>query len=215
MVQAQARPAFLEVDLTSAQGVALRRSVSEKYGPTIVEAASLAERMFLSALAMGAGTAFYRRGDQACLCRRRMHRGFIQSERIGRNARRTLLCRALERGSTGWRRSNARLTLPAIANLAEVAHRTLARSHRRNRAGHGPTGTGRTTPLAMGQRQAARHRPHRPQRRYMTCCSRPIGACAAPPAAAPEATHGAQRWRGGRSYVRLGRLTRAAGTDRT
>ena len=47
MVQAQARPAFLEVDLTSAQGVALRRSVSEKYGPTIVEAASLAERMFL------------------------------------------------------------------------------------------------------------------------------------------------------------------------
>lgn len=44
---AQARPAFLEVDLTSAQGVALLRSVSEKYGPKIVEAASLAGRMFL------------------------------------------------------------------------------------------------------------------------------------------------------------------------
>jgi ribosomal protein S12 methylthiotransferase accessory factor len=44
---AQARPAFLEVDLTSAQGVALQRSVSEKYGPKIVEAASLAGRMFL------------------------------------------------------------------------------------------------------------------------------------------------------------------------
>jgi ribosomal protein S12 methylthiotransferase accessory factor len=47
MVQAQARPAFLEVDLISEQGVALRRSVSEKYGPKIVEAASLADRMFL------------------------------------------------------------------------------------------------------------------------------------------------------------------------
>ena len=43
----QARPAFLEVDLTSAQGVALQRSASEKYGPKIVEAASLAGRMFL------------------------------------------------------------------------------------------------------------------------------------------------------------------------
>jgi ribosomal protein S12 methylthiotransferase accessory factor len=44
---AQAYPAFLEVDLTSAQGVALQRSVSETYGPKIVEAASLAGRMFL------------------------------------------------------------------------------------------------------------------------------------------------------------------------
>ncbi|WFU16563.1 YcaO-like family protein [Bradyrhizobium sp. CB3481] len=47
MVQMQARPAFLEVDLTSAQGAALLSSVSEKYGPKIVEAASLAARMFL------------------------------------------------------------------------------------------------------------------------------------------------------------------------
>lgn len=44
---AQARPAYLEIDLTSAQGVALQRCVSEKYGPKITEAASLAERMFL------------------------------------------------------------------------------------------------------------------------------------------------------------------------
>ena len=47
MVQALARPAFLEVDLTSTQGIALRHSVSEKYGPKIAEAASLASRMFL------------------------------------------------------------------------------------------------------------------------------------------------------------------------
>jgi ribosomal protein S12 methylthiotransferase accessory factor len=47
MVQVQARPAFLEVDLASAQGIALQRSVSEKYGPRIVEAASLVARMFL------------------------------------------------------------------------------------------------------------------------------------------------------------------------
>ena len=44
---AQACPAFLEIDLTSAPGIALQRSVSEKYGPKIVEAASLADRMFL------------------------------------------------------------------------------------------------------------------------------------------------------------------------
>lgn len=44
---ALARPAFLEIELTSAPGVALQRSVSEKYGPKIVDAAGLAERMFL------------------------------------------------------------------------------------------------------------------------------------------------------------------------
>lgn len=44
---AQARPAYLEIDLTSVQGIALQRSVSEKYGPKIVGAAALAERMFL------------------------------------------------------------------------------------------------------------------------------------------------------------------------
>ena len=47
MVQEQARPAYLEVDLTSAQGIALLGSVSEKYGPKIVAAANLARRMFL------------------------------------------------------------------------------------------------------------------------------------------------------------------------
>jgi len=47
MVEAQARPAFLEIDLTSEQGIALQRSVSDRYGPKIVRAASLASRMFL------------------------------------------------------------------------------------------------------------------------------------------------------------------------
>lgn len=47
MAQMQARPAFLEIDLASAEGVALQGSVLEKYGPKIVEAASLASRMFL------------------------------------------------------------------------------------------------------------------------------------------------------------------------
>jgi len=47
MIEPQARPAFLEIDLTSEQGIALSRSVSDRYGPEIVRAASLASRMFL------------------------------------------------------------------------------------------------------------------------------------------------------------------------
>lgn len=47
MTEAQARPAFLEVDLTSEQGLALQRAVSDRYGPKMVEAARLASRMFL------------------------------------------------------------------------------------------------------------------------------------------------------------------------
>jgi ribosomal protein S12 methylthiotransferase accessory factor len=47
MIEAQARPAFLEVDLASEQGLALRRSVSDRHGPKIAQAADLASRMFL------------------------------------------------------------------------------------------------------------------------------------------------------------------------
>jgi len=47
MVGAQVGPAFLEVDLTSEQGLALKRSVSDRYGPKIVQATTLASRMFL------------------------------------------------------------------------------------------------------------------------------------------------------------------------
>jgi hypothetical protein len=41
------RPLLLDVDLMSAQGRALQQSVAELYGPKIVEAATLARRMFL------------------------------------------------------------------------------------------------------------------------------------------------------------------------
>jgi ribosomal protein S12 methylthiotransferase accessory factor len=47
MVEVQARPAYLEVDLTSEHGLALKQAVSDRYGPNIVQAASLASRMFL------------------------------------------------------------------------------------------------------------------------------------------------------------------------
>uniref|UniRef100_UPI0025C46A55 hypothetical protein n=1 Tax=Bradyrhizobium sp. TaxID=376 RepID=UPI0025C46A55 len=47
MTESQTRPAFLEVDLTSQQGLALQRAVSDRYGPTIVQAAHLASRIFL------------------------------------------------------------------------------------------------------------------------------------------------------------------------
>ena len=47
MTESQTRPAFLEVDLTSQQVIALQRAVSDRYGPTIVQAAHLASRIFL------------------------------------------------------------------------------------------------------------------------------------------------------------------------
>jgi ribosomal protein S12 methylthiotransferase accessory factor len=46
-IESQTRPALLEVDLTSEQGLALQRAVSDRYGPNIVRAAHLASRMFL------------------------------------------------------------------------------------------------------------------------------------------------------------------------
>jgi ribosomal protein S12 methylthiotransferase accessory factor len=47
MIEPQAHPAFLEVDLTSEEGLALQRSVADRYGPKITRASSLASRMFL------------------------------------------------------------------------------------------------------------------------------------------------------------------------
>jgi ribosomal protein S12 methylthiotransferase accessory factor len=47
MIEPQAHPAFLDVDLTSEEGLALQRSVSDRYGPKITRASSLASRMFL------------------------------------------------------------------------------------------------------------------------------------------------------------------------
>src|SRR5256885_2318415 len=47
MTEAPPRPGFLEVDLASEQGSALQRAVSDRYGSKIVQAASLARRIFL------------------------------------------------------------------------------------------------------------------------------------------------------------------------
>jgi ribosomal protein S12 methylthiotransferase accessory factor len=47
MIEVRRSPAFLEVDLASEQSRALQRSVSDRYGPKIAQAASLASRMFL------------------------------------------------------------------------------------------------------------------------------------------------------------------------
>jgi ribosomal protein S12 methylthiotransferase accessory factor len=47
MVGLRSRPLFLELDLSSEQGHALLRSVSDRYGPKIVDAAGLASRIFM------------------------------------------------------------------------------------------------------------------------------------------------------------------------
>ncbi|MBR0797917.1 YcaO-like family protein [Bradyrhizobium jicamae] len=47
MTERQARPAFMEVDLRSEQGLALLRAVSDRFGEGITRAASLAQRMFM------------------------------------------------------------------------------------------------------------------------------------------------------------------------
>src|SRR6185437_8860482 len=47
MVGLRSRPLFLELDLSSEQGHALLRSVSDRYGPKIVDAAGLANRIFM------------------------------------------------------------------------------------------------------------------------------------------------------------------------
>jgi ribosomal protein S12 methylthiotransferase accessory factor len=47
MVELRSRPLFLELDLSSEQGRALLRSVSDRYGPKIVDAAGLASRIFM------------------------------------------------------------------------------------------------------------------------------------------------------------------------
>jgi ribosomal protein S12 methylthiotransferase accessory factor len=47
MTAPHARPMFLEIDLDSEQGRALQKSVGDRYGPRITEAARLASRIFL------------------------------------------------------------------------------------------------------------------------------------------------------------------------
>ncbi len=47
MTGAQPRPLFMELDLDLEQGRALREAVASRYGPRIVDAASLASRMFM------------------------------------------------------------------------------------------------------------------------------------------------------------------------
>ncbi|MET3842808.1 YcaO-like family protein [Bradyrhizobium sp. OAE829] len=47
MIEAHARPGFMEIDLTSEQGSALQRAVSDRYGSKIAQSARLARRIFL------------------------------------------------------------------------------------------------------------------------------------------------------------------------
>ena len=117
MVQAQARPAFLEVDLTSAQGVALRRSVSEKYGPKIVEAEALRTGCFCCA----------RHGRRDCVlsARRpsvllpsRMHRGFISLSGSGETLEDAFVS-CVGEGIDRLAQVECPTDVTAIANLAE------------------------------------------------------------------------------------------------
>lgn len=47
MIEAHTRPGFMDIDLTSEQGSALQRAVSDRYGSKIAQAARLARRIFL------------------------------------------------------------------------------------------------------------------------------------------------------------------------
>ena len=176
MVQAQARPAFLEVDLTAAQGVALRRS-SRKNRREDCGGCGLAVRVSV-ALAMGAGTAFYRRGDQACFCRRMHQVSFSLTDREKRS--RTLYL-------VRWRGIDrlAQVRCPkALPPSLRGGTSYLARSHRRNRAGHGPAGFAATTPLAWVSGKPLDFAPSTAA--TVMTCSRPIGLRRT--SAAPEAT---------------------------
>jgi ribosomal protein S12 methylthiotransferase accessory factor len=123
MVQAQARPAFLEVDLTSAQGVALRRSVTEKYGPKIVEAASLAGRMFLLRSPWAPGLRFMGAetkrafGEQGCT---EVSFSLSGSGETLEDAFVSCVGEGIDRLA----QVESPTDVTAIANLAEVAHRT-------------------------------------------------------------------------------------------
>ncbi len=58
MVEWQARPLFLELDLLSEQGRALLQSVADRYGQRIVDAAKLADRIFLLRSPLAPGLRF-------------------------------------------------------------------------------------------------------------------------------------------------------------
>jgi ribosomal protein S12 methylthiotransferase accessory factor len=58
MIEAQEDRAFLEIDLRSEQGLALLRSVEQRYGRNITQAAALARRMFLLRSACASGLRF-------------------------------------------------------------------------------------------------------------------------------------------------------------
>src|SRR3954452_8833798 len=47
MIEAHNRPGFMEIDLTSEQGSALQRAISDRYGSKMGQAAGLARRIFL------------------------------------------------------------------------------------------------------------------------------------------------------------------------
>ena len=150
MVPAQACPTFLEVDLTSAQGAALQRSVSEKYGPKIVEAASLAGRMFLLRSPWAPGLRFIgaetRRaiGEEGCA---EVSFSLSGSGETLEDAFVSCVGEGIDR--------LAQIECPTDVTAIAVAGggtSHLAHSHRRNRAGYGPTGTTRNDTVCLGQR---------------------------------------------------------------
>ena len=122
MVQAQARPAFLEVDLTSAQGVALRRSVSEKYGPTIVEAASLAERMFLLRSPWAPGLRFIGAETRRAFAEEGCTEVSFSLSGSGETLQDAFVS-CVGEGIDRLAQVECPTDVTAIANLAEVAHR--------------------------------------------------------------------------------------------
>jgi ribosomal protein S12 methylthiotransferase accessory factor len=180
MVQAQARPAFLEVDLTSAQGVALQRSVSEKYGPTIVEAASLAERMFLLRSPWAPGLRFIGAETRRAFAEEGCTEVSFSLSGSGETLEDAFVS-CVGEGIDRLAQVECPTDVTAIANLAEVAHRTWPAAIAAIEQDMAQQGLPATIPLAWVSGKPLDTGP-------IDCSDghdvllRPIGACAAPPA---------------------------------